>query len=78
MTVSAIPPLLLALIVVLIITATLVVMFVWPIIDTERIGRRADQARWEAEIEARADREHTLWMSGNPQGLHGQFPPADL
>jgi hypothetical protein len=69
------PPLLMLVLVVLVLALATLLMFAWPGIDARRIGRRADEVRWEAEVEARADREHNLWMSGDPRGLHGEYPP---
>jgi hypothetical protein len=51
-----VPPLLLLAVVVLVLTSATGLMLTWPDIEARRIGEMADQVRWEAEIEARADR----------------------
>ena len=77
-TIEPFPPLCGAVLVVLLIAVSLAAMVVWPHISAKQNMQRADEVRGEAEIATRADREHHLWMSGDPRGFYGQFPPADL
>jgi hypothetical protein len=48
-----------------------------PHITTRRDDQRQQaHARHRALIAAHADYEHHLWLSGDPRGYFGQFPPA--
>jgi flagellar motor component MotA len=38
-------------------------------------GRQSGQQR-RAQLTARADYEHRLWMGGDPRGFYGRYPPA--
>ena len=72
------PPLLMLAAVVLLFVLAAIAMFVRTVIETDRIGKRADEAKREAELVYRANLQHARWMRGDVRGVHGQFPPADL
>ena len=77
----------------LLIAAALVVKFAWllaalvaTVVVARLLGawlaRRDDRAvaarRRDAELCARADRQHALVLAGDDLGVYGQYPPAEL
>jgi CHASE1-domain containing sensor protein len=55
-----------------------VAMFVWGTVDIKQNAKRADQARWEAEVIAHADEQHRWVQEDDPRGTFGNYPPEDL
>ena len=40
--------------------------------------RQDERERWQHELVGRCEREHRLFMQGDPEGVHGRYPPVHV